>query len=567
MPISPVSDDPCMGREELVERILRRAEELMAGYRQNLALIGPPLIGKSVILRQSVERLKQRPPLLPVYLELREGVTMPEFVEQFASTLLYRYWVREGRDPPQTFEPLARLCQPYLPQTTALLKAAVAKGRRHQGSCLPLLFESPGSLRRESGRLCVMFLDEFHRLGDWGRGAPFTALSRQIVVQTETMYVLASSAEQAARRILQERLALLFGHFEVIPIGPFEMATSVEFLRRRAGLHPLGAPALIAVADLLEGHPFALDCLARAAGPPAPDEGPSALDRLVKAFTVLLCQPTGVLAQICHQQIARIPAGQRAGLIPVLRAVAEGHHRAGAAAELTGRDLPDVVRALRALAALGLVGRCGGFWAVPTRLFGFWLRSAYKIQHGTVHLEPAAAEQAFGEEVRRFVATATSRAPQTVLETVGALLRKFQNELIVLNGRRWRLPTLDVHTVLLPGVPRAVVGQRNDAPWFCVPYPAYLREGEAVTLIQSLRRTGTPWGRCIVIALEGLEVNAKLLLQEQRWWVWELPELNRLLELYGVPRIISTALAAWAPVTAVPPSPEPGVLPAREVGG
>ena len=558
MPIPGVTDSVCFGRAELLDRLLRRAVGLTAGYRQNLALLGPPGIGKSTILQRAADLLKRHPPLLPVVLHVREGSTMAEFVEQFGSTLLHRYWTDQrpadaiGRETPQTFEALARLCQPYLPKTTALLAQAQARARRGRTAALTALFEAPGQLRRESGRLCVILLDEFHRLSAWGAGSSYAALSRQVVVQQDTMYILASSAVAEARKILQERLAVLFGHFEIIPVEPFDLATSVRFLTEQAGLQGLGLPTAIALADVAEGDPSVLDQMAQA----LPAGGQATADDIVPALTTLLFRPTGALAIACRTLLDRLPAARRPMVLPVLLAVAQGHHRIGAIAVATGRTAADVTRAVRTLAEHELVVRRGVFCCVSRRLFRLWLEAVYRLQQSPVHVELPVAEQAFAEHVRRWLQQATARAPQQVLETAAEMIRRFQNDLVDLHGRRVRLPKLDVHTLLMPGAPRAVVGQRDEIRWLCVPYPTLVREADAVALLQALRHAAKPWTRRLVIALEGLEVNAKLLLQAHRCWVWELEDLNQLLDLYGVPRLLPRALQSLATVSAVPERPE-----------
>lgn len=563
MPIPEATDSVCFGRAELLDRLLRRAVGLTAGYRQNLALLGPPGIGKSTILQRAADLLKQHPPLLPVVLQVRDGSTMAEFVEQFGSTLLHRYWMdQRGRETPQTFEALARLCQPYLPKTTALLAQAQARARRGRAAALTALFEAPGQLRRESGRLCVILLDEFHRLSAWGAGTSYAALSRQVVVQQDTMYILASSAVPEARRILRERLAVLFGHFEVIPVEPFDLATSVRFLTEHAGLTELGLPTAIALADLAEGDPSVLDHMAQA----LPAGRSATIADVAPALTALLLRPTGALALDCRTRLDRLPAARRPSVLPVLLAVAQGHHRIGAVAAATGRTIADVTRAVRTLAEHGLVVRRGVFCGISRRLFQLWLEAVYRLEHGPVHVELPVAEQTFAEAVRRWLQQATARAPQQVLETTAEMVRRFQNDLVELRGRRVRLPKLDVHTLLMPGAPRAVVGQRpppvdaaprpsgrrDDIRWLCVPYPTLVREADAVALLQALRHAAKPWTRRLVIALEGLEVNAKLLLQAHRCWVWELEDLNQLLDLYGVPRLLPRALQTVAVVAPVP---------------
>lgn len=454
--------------------------------------------------------------------------------------------------PPGTFEALANACRPYVPNTVALLTQGLIKARRGQAAALAALFEAPGRLRQETGRLCVILLDEFHRLSAWGTVKPYAALSRQVVVQQDTMYILASSSVEEARRILQEQLALLFGHFEVIPVEPFDLAAGVQFLAERAGVSGIGLPTLIALADVAEGQPAVLEQMARAirASDRAGDEA------AIAALTALLFRADGTLARQCLEAVAPLPETRRLAALTVLSAIAQGHHRVNAIAAAVGSPAAQVARLVRVLTDAGLVTRQGVFCGVRSRLVSLWMQSSYRIQQGPVHLEPPVAEQAFAEAMRQWLRQATSRAPQAVLETVADLMRRFQNEMVEIHGRRVRLPKLDVHTLLMPGAPRAVVGQHDEARWLCVPHTTTVKEADAVGLIQALGHAATPWTRRIIMAVEGLEVNARLLLQEHKFWVWELEELNRVLDLYGVPRLLPTALQSLATVAEMPKPPE-----------
>ena len=559
----PVCGEAFFDRTELLDRILRRALDLTAGYRQNLALLGPLRIGKSSILQRAVELLARHPQLLPMSLEVRADATLVEFVEQFACTLLHRYAAAEGRTIPQTFEDLAKYCQPYIPRTTVLLTRAIGQARRRRTEALSTLFEAPGLLREESGRFCIILLDEFDRLAAWSRAKPFAALGRQIIVQQATMYLLASSSEDAARAILQERLAVLFGHFEVVRVGPFELPTAEQYLGTHRGLGWLGLSRLIGLADLTAGQPAELSWVADVLQCVSEDGRHDPAARVSEAMIELLFKPSGALSRRCHEMLAKIPVRRRAATMPVLAAVAQGHHRVVALAAATGLSVPEVTRAVRVLVTAGVVTRRGVLCCIEDRLLQFWLRTVYPIQSSPVQLPSAAAEQAFSDQVRRWLEQAAARAPQAVLEVVAELMRRFQNEMLEWHGKRVRFPRLDVHTLLLPGAPRAVVGQREDTQWFCVPYTATIREQDAVALVQTLRHVAKPWRRRIVVAVEGLEVNARLFLQEQRFWVWELADLNQLLELYGLPRLLPIALqAAQATVTSVP-SPSAEVVAAQ----
>ncbi|MBI4313541.1 MAG: hypothetical protein HY594_01865 [Candidatus Omnitrophica bacterium] len=493
--------------------------------------------------------ISEHPPLLPVYLEIKERMTLQEFARQFGATLLFQYGAASGRQVPESFSKLCDASRPYIPETVSLLAQAVSKARRSPAQALELLFEAPGKLRHESGRLCVILLDEFHRLNAWKKSSAFTALGKQIMVQKETMYLMASSSVEEAKRILQERLAILFGHFQVVSVEPFDLPTGVAFLTGQSQ-NSLDQKTVIALADLLQGQPARLNALA-----PHLREGGG----VAAALAHFLLDPESPVTLEYERKIREIPEARHDQAIRVLLAIVQGGHRVPALPQATGLTPFAIARALRWLMEAGWVVREGMLAYLPDRLFCFWLRSTYRVRHGLVQTDLATMGQWFALEVQQWLDRTVPKGPQDVLELLANLLKHFQNDWVEMNGRRVRLPKLEVHTLLLPGLPRSCVGHREDGSWFCIPSMNFLTESDAIHLVQTLRHVSKPWRRRIVVAAQGLEVNARLFLQEHKFWVWELEDLNNLLELYGLSRLIPTEISPPATVAAVSAAPDPAV--------
>ena len=113
--IEPVFGKKFFGREEILATLHKRVTAVKGGYRQNLALTGPMLAGKSSILRHFLKTVKSTD-ILPVYVEM-EGDNFRAFCIRFMATLLYQYLRSEGERPPVELESLRETCKEFIPAT------------------------------------------------------------------------------------------------------------------------------------------------------------------------------------------------------------------------------------------------------------------------------------------------------------------------------------------------------------------------------------------------------------------------------------------------------------------
>src|SRR3989338_1136627 len=90
----PAVGEAFFGREEVLELLNKRVTALKDGYRQNVALTGQSLSGKSSILYHFLYTLKEQA-LIPVYVEVvREG--FESFANKFIATLIYNALTKMG---------------------------------------------------------------------------------------------------------------------------------------------------------------------------------------------------------------------------------------------------------------------------------------------------------------------------------------------------------------------------------------------------------------------------------------------------------------------------------------
>ena len=162
----PVVGESFFGRQEILDILLKRAKALKSGYRQNVAIIGHQQLGKTSILRQFLFTLRD-PEILSVYVEIKLQ-SLDYFVDQFIRSLLFQYLVETQMiNPTESLEKLVEIAQASIPKTVARIReiAELLKGRRPE-EAYTKLFELTSIIRIETGKNCIVILDEFHRLGD-----------------------------------------------------------------------------------------------------------------------------------------------------------------------------------------------------------------------------------------------------------------------------------------------------------------------------------------------------------------------------------------------------------------
>src|SRR3989338_2117243 len=112
----PVVGKDFFGRQEIIDLVLKRANALKSGYRQNIAIIGHQQLGKTSILRHFLH-IYRDPDVLCIYVEIKIQA-LDYFVEQFIRSLLFQ-WLKNKAEVSSS-EPLLKLvemAEPSIPIT------------------------------------------------------------------------------------------------------------------------------------------------------------------------------------------------------------------------------------------------------------------------------------------------------------------------------------------------------------------------------------------------------------------------------------------------------------------
>lgn len=325
-----------------MERLGALIEAHLEGRPSWVALLGPRKIGKTSLLRHLQKQAAATESAVVVTLDLfAVDAKVQEVFTALIGALLAGACEGSGhlelagrlrtRPPPYTGD-LAHALSIALPfdcvgRTLALLEAL----QRPQVSNAELteVLGLPEAFAQELGKSLWVILDEVQELEALNRQKPFSKrhtifrLMRSVWQEhSQVSYWVTGSQVSMLRALLTDRRSPFHGHFQLQPLGPFELDVAAELLiegttKTRRGKDAPAAAAL--VAKTLGGHPFYMQVL----GEELELRRVPLTERSVKAvLQEVLLSPTGRLSLHLQGVLeADAGSGQQLG---VLRALARG---------------------------------------------------------------------------------------------------------------------------------------------------------------------------------------------------------------------------------------------------
>ncbi|MBI5416172.1 MAG: ATP-binding protein [Candidatus Omnitrophica bacterium] len=242
------------GRTAILDVLQRRVLDLKEGYRQNVALLGTRDIGKTAILQHFLGNLEGEG-VTAVYLDLEHG-DFRTLLEKLTGSLLYNYSRSRGLALHEDIAILLESTKDSIPHTVQVIRKIYKDYHsRKLSTCFQGLLALPEIFTNESGRPCVLVLDEFQKLEDLPVTNVFQHLGKKIMTQKKCLYIVTSSYPQTAKKIFSEKLSLLFGNFEMIDVEPFDPQASRGFIEQSLQDIRMSTVLCDFLADFSGGYP------------------------------------------------------------------------------------------------------------------------------------------------------------------------------------------------------------------------------------------------------------------------------------------------------------------------
>lgn len=533
------------GRQDILSLLKKRVLDLKDGYRQNIAFIGPQYVGKTSILQRFVCDLDDKD-LITVYINF-ERKDFQYFFTNFIGTVLYNFVKSQGLEPHQEVDLLLEAVRGRLPLTVAAVKhIQLLAEKKWMADAYQELITLLEVFSQEANKFCIIIFDEFHHLEEFDIPEAFQELGKRIMTQKRCLYLMASSLHQIARKILSEKLSLLFGHFEVIDIEPFTLAASQEFITHNLGEIQMKDQLKNFVVDFTGGHPFYLNMLLGELVQlcHVHRQGEIFLPFLSLAVENTIFSRWGILSrhfEILTESLAYPKDAQ--GTARLLIALAEQKNNIADIIPAAELKKTAVKQKIAKLIESGLVDRSGNFYYLKDKLFRYWIKYVLKRRLHLIGLDPREERVRFREEFAKAVGDFQLAAQKDMALRITELLTCFDDAAFNFHGRRYPLPSFKkfksskVH--VSPDRELDVIkAYSSDGPWLVVLNEQDLSEADMGVLLSEVKKSGQRPSKKVIVSLKGLDSPVRLKALQEKMWIWNEGELNFLFNMYNKPYIV-----------------------------
>ncbi len=538
-------EDNFFNRQSIIDLLKRRVIDLKDGYRQNIAFLGTRYIGKTSILRRFMRDLDDED-IIEIYMDC-EQKDFYYFFHKFTGSILYQFARKKGLILHDDLGLLLEVSKKYIPQTVEEIKkiqASLHKGKISE--CYRDLISLPEIFTIESGKFCMIVIDEFHHIEQWDLGGVFQELGKKIMTQKRCIYIVTSSLGDVAKQILSEKLSLLFGHFEVITIETFEVKESQEFIEHNLKEISIGPVLKNFLIDFTGGHPFYLNiiCQELISLCTMYQQREIYLPLFIKALEQTIFLRWGILSRHFDLLMHHLSLGKGNEIIPrLLIQLAKGKNKLKELNECPELKKCFLSKKLKILIDLGMVGKNGNVYHIQDKLLKYWIKYVLRRRLSNLGSYPQQQRENFQKEIKNHIQEFHVAFRKDFSARIIELLHCFDNEAFQINGRRYRLPLFrNVSPYdcdhFSSGNVHIIKAESSQELWFLILKEEALQEGEVNDFLAELKGVKKKPQRRVIVSLSDLEANARLRALQEKVWIWNEGELNVLLNLYDKPYIM-----------------------------
>ena len=521
-------------RQNYLDILEKRIKDLKDGYRQNIAIIGDELTGKTSIIFKFLNKFFDNR-IVILYLQIKPE-SLAYFSRRFIGVLLYNFLINSDIPLREDIDFLIKRAEKFIPKTTEKIKFILnALDKRKKNNIFTELLSLCEIFNQETGKFCVVIFDEFQNLENLGIMNLYREWSKLLILQKNTLYIIISSMKFKAKAILSKNLSLLFGNFEITTVEPFDIKTSEEYLEHR--LHGLNLNAGLKnfIVHFTGGYPFYLEVITEA-------WLKSNQTDLTDVLENLLFEPAGIL----HQRFSNylklfLDNSFSQDYIFILYLISSGHNKLKDIAQILHKPRKEMNLRTNRLFELDVITRSGDFLKISDRVFGFWIKFVYQEKLQSLTFDAKNQMALFRDNIEGMIQEYLLNAKKPILERMIELLHLFEDEMIQIERKKVRLThfreikPLEFNNRRLK---EGLIGRSCDNLWIMAFKQGDLTEDDIAEFAKECKKYRHRLQKKIIIAFQDIDSNARLRALEEKIWTWDLNNLNQILDLFSKPRVI-----------------------------
>lgn len=523
-------------RKKIETVIEKRISGFLKGYTHNIALIGQPKSGKSVLLSNLLSKKYADTDLLPIYVNLFYA-DATNFTKAAFYSILYNYLSgKEYHNPAASLDELIFTADPFIPETVNKIKKVLAYqgvGREN----IKHVFDVIDTLIEECGIKPLIILDEFYLFKKFPK-RQLTEMTKRIMVNSNCMFLFIASDKVSADSVLNNDLNVLFGKFEKIYIEEFTAEESHYFIDTRLR-RQLPEECRKFLLEITGKNPFILDLLCESFNRlPATTMSE---DLFIHTLAAELANANSPVYQYCYNLITQLKNDAKTDrLTNVIMLIAEGYTRRKEIASFMKLETKKLSSKLSVLLDKNILAKVGSFYFLQNVFFSNWITLILKPMTYNGFLFPNDLSFHVEKKLMKRYQSFKTTINKSKFDRFIDLIHNFNDDTVCLNSKTLKLPHIDKFRV---------VPAHSDGLTFVIgeAKKTYVilgfKEGQATE--QDVAEFGN---RCsyfkskqpkkIFIALDEIDSNTKLLAKQKKLTCWNRKNLNMLMHLYNQPALV-----------------------------
>ncbi len=535
---NPVIGDRFFARENELSLLCRKVEDFKKGYRQNLAILGKRQIGKSSLLLHFLSTLEGTD-IIPIYIDL-SVLPFEAFIDQFIGMLLYNNFKDRKNETRDDLQLLIGMASSNLPKTYKKIKAIysdIKSGK--EKSAFANLFDLPLCFSEETGKFCLIALDNFRKLTDYNLKEPFSILGEKVMIQKMSLYILLDYLTADSKNILSEKLSLLFGKFQVIELNPFTPQESLAFISSRCRHHKLSAELKQFIACFSNGEPFYLDVLMEYIVKKSDEKNILTISK--EEFCRILSESISDRFAPLNLYFSRIvesisPPGNSKEAVKILNAIIR-KNKITDIVEDSKCTRKQVYKLLEKFIMQDVVIKNGPLYAIEDEIFKIWLSLKETEAAAQFKLGQKDHMDKLENKIQQIIEGFRKEQERSLESKILNLISAFDNEKVAVEEKIHILPAFKHIRSKYINPEDFFLSAHGSKLWTFSVFKQVAGENDVLNFINYCKSQNHKLGRKVLIILNGITPEAKLLAKEEHIWIWPLDKLNSLLNLYRKPKM------------------------------
>ncbi len=511
--------------KEEYELLKKRIKGHSKGYRQNIAVLGRPFIGKTFLISQAIKDLPEN--MVSVLIDAK-SVDPVYLMRSFASSLLSSYLRFDNREF-DDIETLLEGVADRLPKTAGLIKGILS-----EIASLESLFNLIQTFVEETQVRLLFVIENFEYLpGIFGERA-FKALSDYIMNLKDVMFLVSSSAVLRARKILRGDLSLLFGNFEEIFLDSVSPSACRRYLSDLVPEMPTRLHKFLF--SFTGGSPFYMDIICRDIKNRNLASREEIWDEVISIIYDQVFSEYGLIYQHFLRLVSSITDGPKGPQVSTFLLASTRESSLEKLADTYRWHRQVIDHKADVLRDLGLVYRDHNQLFFEDSLFKFWLKYVYtqRVEYPNLSIDHYRdrAISIIKKEIARFIQEDSLGEMNKILQ----LFKEFEDRFIIMpNGRKRRFYKFSDISAIDErlGIYKAVTPE--NIIWLFSYRPQW-SEADVFDFVDALK--DNPSHRKIIISKESVLSPVKVIAKETGLWIWGYRTLNHLLRLHNIGEIV-----------------------------